>query len=260
MVGQHPQVPPRHGAAPHVPARTAALRGGPLHRHLEDDQKARIEGCQGLVRSLAWKIHQKLPPYVELDDLICFGQVGLAEAAQRYDPERGGKFSTYAYYRVRGAIIDGLSEMSWFSRQHFHAARYEYMAAELLRGEGDGSDAGDVQANAGWFQSTVGNLAMVYLTSQRDDEDGGGAAEPIDENAASPPGVAMFEEVREQLRACVSDLPSDARQLIEAVYFEGVTLTEAGERLGISKGWASRLHTRTLERLASAMGGSEDGE
>src|SRR5437867_7017327 len=83
---------------------------------LEPEIQVLIEGCQGLVRSLAWKIHRKLPPHVELDDLIAFGQLGLVQAARDYDPSKGSKFITYAYYRIRGSIFDGLSKMAWFNR------------------------------------------------------------------------------------------------------------------------------------------------
>ncbi len=65
-----------------------------------------ISSHQGLVKSIALKITESLPTQFELDDLIGYGQVGLAEAAQEFDPARGVRFATYAYYRVRGAIYD----------------------------------------------------------------------------------------------------------------------------------------------------------
>lgn len=72
-----------------------------------------IEQCQGLVRSLAVRIHRKLPACIELDDLIAYGELGLLEAAQSFDPRRGCQFSTFAYYRIRGAIYDGAAKMGW---------------------------------------------------------------------------------------------------------------------------------------------------
>ena len=95
-----------------------------------------IEENQGLVRSLALKIHRKLPPHVELDDLVAYGQIGLAEAARDFDPARGGRFSTYAYYRIRGAIYDGLSKMNWFSRSEYRRIRYNQMANDTLEADG----------------------------------------------------------------------------------------------------------------------------
>ena len=92
-----------------------------------------IEESLGLVRSLASQIHRKGPPNVDLEDMIAYGQIGLAEAAHDFDPSRGNQFSTYAYYRIRGAIYDGLAKMSWFGRAQYQQARYDRMANETLR-------------------------------------------------------------------------------------------------------------------------------
>ncbi len=92
----------------------------------------RIEECQGLVRSMAVQIGRKLPPHVELEDLIEYGQVGLAEAARDFDPGLGSRFSTYAYYRVRGAIYDGLAKVAWFNRSRCQSSRYEQKANKFL--------------------------------------------------------------------------------------------------------------------------------
>ena len=70
-----------------------------------------VEECQGLVRSLALKVHRGLPRRVDLDDLIGYGQVGLVEAANEFDGSRGTRFATFAYYRIRGAIYDGLAAL-----------------------------------------------------------------------------------------------------------------------------------------------------
>src|SRR5262245_37502941 len=235
-------------------ARTTATTAG--ESAPEDPQKL-MEGCQGLVKSLAWKIHRKLPPQVDLDDLIAFGQVGLAEAARNFDPARGGKFITYAYYRIRGAIFDGLSQMSWFSRHEYHASRYERMAGEVVRLEAedaeDAAAAAGPEADARWLQGVSSTLVVVYLATARGSRDGDGPREPAaEESTASPSARAMEREMEEKLRGLIDALPGDARTLIQGVYYEGLTLTEAGDKLGISKAWASRLHAKTLKRLAGA--------
>ena len=211
-----------------------------------------MEGYQGLVRALAWKIHRKLPPHVDLEDVVAYGQVGLAEAARDFEPARGRKFTTYAYYRIRGAIFDGLSTLGWFSRHHYHSSRYEHMADELLRLESRDEYDPSTEGGTRWLKGVASSLAVVYLMTGRD-EDEGSRQELVDEASPSPPAVAIENEIREKLHHLIDALPSDAEQLIRAVYFEGITLQEAGERLGISKAWASRLHARTLQRLAHAL-------
>ncbi|MBI4586189.1 MAG: sigma-70 family RNA polymerase sigma factor [Planctomycetes bacterium] len=227
------------------------------------DAEKLIEGCQGLVRSLAWKIHRKLPPYVDLDDLIAFGQLGLVQAAQDFEPERGGKFITYAYYRIRGSIFDGLSKMSWFNRHHYHSSRYEHMADELLRLEGDEDEAGgageagetadSLESDLKWFKGVTSSLAVVYLASGQDRDEGESGPVLIDESIPSPSAQVITSELEEILHRLIDTLPSDAGSLIRGVYFEGLTLQEAGTRLGISKAWASRLHAKTLQRLAHSL-------
>lgn len=128
-----------------------------------------VEQCQGMVRSLAIGIHRKLPPHVELDDVIAYGQVGLAEAARDFDPSRGSRFSTYAYYRVRGAIYDGLSKMAWFSRSQYQHVRYERMAGEVLHGanapEETPHEEENLENDMRWMRDLGRALAIVYLTT-----------------------------------------------------------------------------------------------
>lgn len=212
-----------------------------------------IISCQGLVRSLAWKIHAGLPRRIELDDLVSFGQVGLAEAARDFEPQRGISFTTYAYYRIRGAIFDGLAKMAWFSRADHARLRYESSANRVLELESDEGEGGDVKGDIRWLKQVGGTLAMAYLCSQRSGDETDAAAALEDHSLLAPPTAAIQQETARKLHELIDELPADAAALIRATYFEGLTLKEAGERIGISKAWASRLHARTLERLGRAL-------
>jgi len=212
-----------------------------------------IMSCQGMVRSIAWKIHQRLPLHVDLDDLVAYGQVGLAEAARDFDPLRGLKYTTFAWYRVRGAILDGVAKMRRFQRGDLDGERFDRMANEALAdGGGTGDVAGTLVDDGAWLKGMASALAVTFVATFA-----GSAAEPLDRadaTAERPEAIVIRGEVVARLRELVAALPVDARTLIEATYFEGVTLTEAASRLGISKAWASRLHSRTLGRLARSLG------
>ena len=217
-------------------------------RPLPTEAQKLMESCQGIVKSLAWKIHQKVPKHVELDDLISYGQLGLAQAARDYDPTRGGQFTTYAYYRIRGAILDGLSQMSWFSRHDYHACRYERQANEVLQVEAPPPEAGASHSDEpGWLGRVSGALTMAYLVTGMEPKPSG------TDESSEPASHAIAEEVVQKLRDLIDALPDEPRQLIKSMYFEGQTLTDAGKKLGISKAWASRLHSKTLLRLAHAL-------
>lgn len=216
-----------------------------------------VEQCQGMVRSLAIGIHRKLPPHVELDDVIAYGQVGLAEAARDFDPSRGSRFSTYAYYRVRGAIYDGLSKMAWFSRSQYQHVRYERMAGEVLHGanapEETPHEEENLENDMRWMRDLGRALAIVYLTTHSEAKEETKEISIADSARFAPPVQAMNREIGERIRELVAMLPHDEGELIRAAYFEGVTLQEAGQRLGIGKSWATRLHAKALQRLARAL-------
>jgi RNA polymerase sigma factor for flagellar operon FliA len=192
---------------------------------------------------------------LELEDLVAYGQVGLAEAARDFDPERGNAFSTYAYYRIRGAIYDGLSKMTWLSRSQYGRTRYEQLAGEVLHLESeDNPGEPDIETESRWLRDVSRALAVIYLGTQPGlDEQADRSVDLADPSASEPAAVATEREVSQRLRELIDALPTEAGTLIRAVYFEGLSLQEAGQRLGVSKSWASRLHAKTLKRLARSL-------
>jgi RNA polymerase sigma factor for flagellar operon FliA len=207
---------------------------------------------QGLVRAIARGLHRSFPRFIDLDDLIGYGQLGLAQAARDFDPERGIQFSTFAYYRIRGAILDGANQMNWLKRSTRAGDAYDRMSGDLL-----GTDAADSAAGTGikgdalWLGDMGGKLAMVFLLSQAGED--AQRMEVADQDAAAPLEGLLDDELKQTLRTLLEELPADSRQLLHATYFEGKTLKEAGEQIGISKAWASRLHARTLDQLARGL-------
>ena len=201
-----------------------------------------IRSCQGLVRSIAWKIHQRLPRTVELDDLIGYGQVGLAEAARDFDAGRGVQFTTYAYYRVRGAVLDGLSTMSWFSKADYSRGRYEQAANDVLH---ESSPESGVANELSWFTNTTRSLSAAFLISDF-------ASVSLEQQTAAPESQSAdieSEDLRKTISEALGRLSEQERGLIEDIYFRGMSIKDAGERIGISKAWASRLHARILRNL-----------
>lgn len=213
-----------------------------------------IESCQGLVRSLALKIHRNLPGNVNLDDLIGYGQVGLAEAARDYDPDRGGQFATFAYYRIRGSIYDGLAKMSWHKRDYFRRLKAEQMSNDVLRlcSEDDpASNVRTLEQEVHWLKNVARTLSVVYLTTWAGSDEKESELEDLSQ--PTPEAIVGDREVQQKLRALIEELPEDARSLIQGIYFEGMTITAAGERAGISKAWASRLHAKMLDRIGRSL-------
>jgi RNA polymerase sigma factor for flagellar operon FliA len=213
-----------------------------------------IEKHQGLVRSLAVQVHRRFHLQVDLEDLVAYGQVGLAEAARQFDPKRGAQFSTYAYYRVRGALHDGASKMLWAARGSRSKLQFERMGGEVLREHHDLS-AGDerpqtVESDAAWLVQITRDLTIVRLASSVSNAL---SNEPDGDESAAPAAALLRRELYERLHALIDALPEIERRLIQSTYFEGHTLQDAADELHISKSWASRLHAKSLQHLAVAL-------
>ncbi len=195
---------------------------------------------QGLVRAIAWKTHQRLPRTVELDDLVAYGQIGLLEAIAAFDATRGRKFTTYAWHRIRGAMLDGLGKMAWFDRAAFEGRQYERKPTDTAttaaspKAQGAAADAAEKPPAR---RPTRNDLENVSVMSR--EGDAGEASLQLE--------LVMF------LRDLLSALPEKEAALVRGTFFEGRTLTESARRVGISTAWASRLQTRTLADLRIAL-------
>ncbi len=203
----------------------------------------------GLVRALAWKIHQKLPRQVDLDDLVGYGTIGLAEAATTFDPARGLKFTTYAFHRIRGSILDGLSKMSWFRIERYHDGSYR-----PDRGDGPSTGGDDLELSLAsfeppleWFRQAADRLEAQRLTALS------AAHLEAPDKGPTGEGEASQREVENRVRQLVDALPAAAAELLRATYYEGLSLKDAAARMGRNKSWASRLHAQALSKLGRAL-------
>ena len=210
-----------------------------------------IEETQPLVFSLATGILRGIPVRVELDDLIAYGEVGLAQAARDFDPDRGVQFTTFAFYRIRGAIYDGLSKMSWISRARYKRLSSEAKAAREVPTAAT-PYANTAQDHDDWLAETTEKVAVVHLMGKSDRAEGVSQG-TIEDTRAQAPHIVARRELGEKLHELVEELPPAERRLIQTVYFEGHTLQEAANLQGISKSWASRLHARSLGQLARRL-------
>jgi len=209
-----------------------------------------IQDAQGLVISIAQKVHRRLPSRFEVDDLVGYGQVGLAEAARDFDPSRGGSFTTFAYYRIRGAIYDGVARMSGITRDQYRKIRRQKLADEVCQVD-EPNTPSDVTTDVQWLRRVAGSLMVSLLASETGDASQFGEA--VASESEEPSQTVVNKEVGDLLRELIETLPGDAGQLIRDVYFGGRSLQEAGEALGVRKSWASRLHAKTLERLGRSL-------
>jgi len=219
----------------------------------ETERSRLVDENLAYVRALAAQIKEQLPAEIEYEELVAYGTQGLLEAAQRFDPRGGATFSTYAYYRIRGAIFDGLRQMGWLPRAAYRHRNEEkassYLAAIADR-DGAESQAGmeiNLEAEVQSLSDALAGVATIFVTS---------LAATDREFAHDGPGPDQkLDEVRQErrVRDALATLPDKERRLLELHYFGQKSLQEAGAELGLSKSWASRLHARAVDLLRAAL-------
>jgi RNA polymerase sigma factor for flagellar operon FliA len=218
-----------------------------------------IEQHLTLVQAIAHKVKKTLTTSsIEVDDLIGYGSKGLVEAAERFDARQGVAFSTFAYYRIRGAMYDGLRTMGWYSRADYARYRAEERANEYLqsqaereaaaRADGPSPPAPARQAEILAEVATVlSGVGTVHITSLD-------AAAAVPDERLPPPDAALeLRQLTGRLRQALTRLPEKERRLMELYYLGDKNLEEAGRVLGLSKSWACRLHARAVDLLRAEM-------
>src|SRR6185369_1348891 len=127
-----------------------------------------VESHLSFVRSVAAKVKEQLPRTIEFDDLVAYGTQGLIEAAERYDPIHGTAFTTFSYYRIRGAIYDGLRGMGWLPRSEYAKLRAEersnaYLSNLSDRESGGGDGETGIEDDVRSIADALGGVAAIFV-------------------------------------------------------------------------------------------------
>jgi len=219
-----------------------------------------VEGHLELVRKAAKMIYPRVKAHVEFEELVALGNAGLAEAAQRFDPTRGAAFSTFAWYRVQGAMVDGLRKASNLPRRVWAQivalrAASEYLEHRAEREVGAAQRGAPAQTSADALAATKQALSAIktmYVTSLEAMRDVG--FDPVDPSASASPSAAIeLRSMSKKLQSALATLSEKERALVTKHYWEGKNLLEAGAELGISKSWASRMHAQLVDKLRAVV-------
>ena len=221
------------------------------------DRKRLVDDNLPYVRAIAARIKEQLPREIEFADLVAYGTQGLLEAAERFDGRHGATFTTFAYYRVRGAIFDGLRGMGWLPRGEYARARFEERAAAYLANLAErdmgaqaysDNPAHGLEDDVRELANALGGVAAVFVTSLRFYKE-----QALSGDEVHPQDRIERREIEGTLRHALTLMPEKERRLIELYYFEDKTLEEVGVKLGLSKSWTSRLHARAIDLLRQGL-------
>lgn len=202
-----------------------------------------------LVRSIVTKLRAEFELPAD-DDLMAAGYLGLVEADSRFDPTRGVLFSTFAYYRVRGAVIDHVRKSTNLSRRAYARIRFaeaaDGVAEEVaqLRAD-DPSVRTDLAATVATVDETIHKLTAAYVVSC--------LSQDSDSQMTDAETCLINEEAARRVQRAVESLPDRERALVVGHYFDGRRFDEVAAELGVSKSWASRIHGKALLRLRAAI-------
>lgn len=226
------------------------------------DRNALIRQYSPLVRRLAHHMMAKLPPSVEVDDLIQVGLIGLSEALTRYEATQGVQFETFATQRIRGAMIDELRENDWMSRGSRKSQKEIEVALRRLehrlgRSPNESEIASELGMSLADYQALLGKVQGTQLVYLEDMVGGEGEDSFLDrhmvDTEANPMELLRDQRIRQSLVDAIKGLPEREQYIMSMYYEKDMNLKEIAAVLGITESRVCQLHSQSIARLRAKM-------
>lgn len=228
------------------------------------DRDAMIRQHVPLVRRIAHHMIAKLPPNVELDDLIQVGMMGLADALSRYEVAQGVQFETFATQRIRGAMLDELREGDWMSRSSRKSQKdIEHAVQRLEQRLGRSPLESEIAVEMGLslteYQSLLGKVRGTQLVYLEDMTRGSGDDEDsfldrhVADSDADPLELLRDQRLRSSLVSAIESLPEREQHIMGMYYEHDMNLKEIAAVLGVTESRVCQLHSQSIARLRAKM-------
>ncbi len=227
------------------------------------DRDAQLRQHVPLVRRIAHHMIAKLPPNVELDDLIQVGMMGLSEALSRYEAAQGVQFETFASQRIRGAMLDELREGDWMSRSSRKSQKdiehaVQRMEQKLGRSPLESEIAEELGLSLTDYQSLLGKVRgtqLVYLEDMNrgGEDDDSFLDRHVADNEADPMAVLRDQRLKASLVAAIKTLPEREQYIMGMYYEHDMNLKEIAAVLGVTESRVCQLHSQSIARLRAKM-------
>ena len=217
-----------------------------------------------LVKYVAGRVSVGLPQNIEQADLVSYGIFGLIDAIDKFDLDRNIKFETYAIARIKGAIIDELRSIDWVPRSVRAKARavekaYATLEANLLRTPTDAEVAAEMGMSESELHTVFNQISFVGLVALDEMLSGGERGESttlgdtLPDRGAGPVAAFEVEEMKQILASAINRLGDREKVVLTLYYYEGLTLAEIGEVLGVTESRVCQIHTKAVLQLRSKM-------
>lgn len=220
-----------------------------------------VENYAQLVKRIAHHMMARMPPCVQVEDLIQAGMIGLLEASKKYDASKGASFETYAGIRIRGAIVDEMRRGDWVPRSvHRNGRRIADAIAHIeARTGGDASDqevADELELSLedyhAMLQDSVAGRLYSFEETYTDD------GSPLEDKELSAPLASPLDSVeqsslQQSLAQAITQLPERERLVLALYYDEELNLKEIGQIIGVSESRVSQIHSQAALRLRGTL-------
>jgi RNA polymerase sigma factor for flagellar operon FliA len=214
-----------------------------------------------LVKYVASRVATGLPASVEQADLVSYGMFGLIDGLEKFEPARGNKFETYAIPRIKGAIIDELRAMDWVPRSVRFKAReiekaYSDLEAILKRAPTERELAERLGVSLRELHDVINQISFVsvlaldeLLSVGTDRGEQVSLLDTLADRGVDPTTGLEGQETRGLLAAAINSLSEREKIVVTLYYFEGLTLAEIGDILGVTESRVCQIHTKAVGQL-----------
>jgi len=219
-------------------------------------EEAMVLAHLGLVKRVALHLKVRIPPFMELDELIQVGMIGLLEAARAFDPTKGIEFENFAHTRVRGAILDEVRRLSFLPRSAVafnknHSKATDELAAELGRAPTPAELAQHIGVDVDTYEKERGQAkrfetySMEVLTEE--------VMSIADYSSQQPEAIVEHAEFMGAVASAIGELPEREQLLMNLYYVEELNLKEIGEVLGVTESRVSQLLSAVVKKLRATL-------
>jgi len=236
---------------------------------LDPDERERlILKHAPLVKSIAGRLGMRLPKHVSQDDLISAGTMGLLDAVDKFNADKGVAFKSYAEFRIRGAMLDELRAMDWVPRSVRRNARrletaYAAVENDTMRPATDEEVAEELGIDMDELHSLLEETRGISVISEDEvlqllPKGTGGAfvkKQPEDLDSDDPADSLDLAEIRDVIAQAIERLPENERTVVALYYYEELTMKEIGDVMDYTESRISQLHTKAVLRLRGSLRG-----
>ncbi len=229
----------------------------------ESRREELIKEFAHVIRAMAHRLAFRLPAYLDAEDLISVGTIGLMDAMEKYDPGREAKFKTYAEFRIRGAMLDEIRSMDWVPRSvHERISLLQKTHTELLSrlGRPPTDDEVALELNMSRdelddFLTRARGAVMISIDDLSLQEPDGHKIVKMLADTQNPDPLSMLvnERERERIGQAIQDLPEKERLVLTLYYYEELTMKEIGELLKVTESRVCQIHTKAILRLKAHL-------